>query len=76
MGLGMASLATQEHGERPVFVRRDSDKLEVRRDIQLVEGSGRVLVGELGKEIKVMKDSGRRFSNGLVIDGEKIWTTE
>ncbi|KAL8826611.1 MAG: hypothetical protein Q9191_003692 [Dirinaria sp. TL-2023a] len=76
LGLGMMNLACREYDERPVLARRDSDRLLVRRDIQLVEGSGRVLVGELGKEVKVVKESGRRFSNGLVIDGEKVWAIE
>ena len=70
------NLACREHDVRPVLVRRDSDKIVVRPDIQLVEGSGRVLVGELGREVKVVKESGRRFSNGLMIDGEKVWATE
>ena len=72
----MMNLASREPNERPVLARRDSEKMDVGRDIQLVEGSGRVLVGELGREVKVVKESGRRFSNGLLIDGEKVWAVE
>ena len=42
-------------------------------NIHLVEDSGRVIVGDLHREVRVIKSSGRRFSNGLVLDGEKVW---
>jgi len=67
----MTDLACREHDDRPSTAGTAVGRGLTGADIHLVEGSGRVIAGDLNSEARVVKSSGSRFSSGLVIDGER-----
>lgn len=67
----MTDLACREHDGQPSTARTTGGRCLTGADIHLVEGSGRVIAGDLKSEARVIKSSGSRFSSGLVVDGEK-----
>ena len=64
LGLAMANLACRDHESQPL-ARSRNGKVVKQADIHMVEDSGRVLVGDLQKEVWIVKSSGRQPSNGL-----------
>ncbi len=67
----MTDLACREQDGQPSIARTAGGRGLSGADIHLVEGSGRVIAGDLKSEAGVMKSSGSRFSSGLVVDGKK-----
>lgn len=67
----MTDLACREHDDQPSSARTAGGEGLSGADIHLVEGSGRIIAGDLNSEARVMKSSGNRFSSGLVVDGER-----
>ena len=72
----MTNLAWRDHVSQPTMIRTNSGRVFTGTDIRLVEDSGRVIVGDLHREVRVIKSSGRRFSNGLLVNGEKVWARQ
>ncbi len=71
LGLVMTDLACREHDDQPSTAETAGGRGLSGADIHLVEGSGRVIAGDLKSEARIMKSSGSRFSSGLVVDGER-----
>ena len=68
----MTDLVRRDQANHSV-VKPATSKVVEPANIHLVKDSGRVIVGDLHREVRVIKSSGRRFSNGLVLDGKKVW---
>ena len=72
VGLAMTDLVRRDQANHSVIKPANGSFVKP-ANIHLVEDSGRVIVGDLHREVRVIKSSGRRFSNGLVLDGKKVW---
>lgn len=66
----MTDLACREQHPQAMFKQNPSGRV-AGHNIRVVRGSGRVLTGDLHDEAQTSNSSGSRFSDGLVIDGEK-----
>lgn len=67
----MTDLACREHDDQPRTTETTGGRGLIGADIHLVDGSGRVIGGDLTSEARVMKSTGIRFSSGLVVDNDR-----